>query len=504
MGIRTGQQYREALRDGREIWLDGELVKDVTEDPRTRLTVDTLAELYDLQHRPDLQEALTYTLDGKPDSERFGLSFIEPTSVEDLVRRREMIKVWMDWTGGMMGRSPDFMNVHMTGFGSAMEFFSQGGSRYGENIRNYYEFMRSNDLALTHVLINPQTDRSKPPHEQTQDVAARIVEENDKGIVIRGARMVSTLAPYADEIAVFPSTYLQATEESKPYAFAFCLPTATPGMRFLCRPTVGPTNGRILDFPFSARMDEMDAVVVFDDVLVPWDRVFVNGDPYLCNQLFPGTGTMNQIMHQFAVKNLAKAEFILGVALNMTESVGTNGFQQVQNMLAEMINTVEMVRSCLRASEVDCVPGPNGTVLPNAQPLWTVRTMFPTLYQRLIEILRVLGASGLMATPSVRELDGPRRDDVLHYYQGAAIPGDRRVELFRCAWDLACSSFAGRQELYERYFSGDPWRLMMTRYANYAASDELKDRVWQFLDRARDADAAQQSRSDTAATVSVD
>lgn len=496
MGIRTGEQYRQSLRDDREIWLDGQRIADVTTDPRTRNTVDMLAELYDMQHRPELADSLTYVPDDAENGEQCGLSFLEPRSTEDLERRREMVKMWMDWTGGMMGRSPDFMNIHMTGFGSAPEFFAQGGERYGKNIRDYYKFMRTHDLALTHVLINPQTDRSKPPHEQTQDVAARIVEENEDGIVIRGARMVSTLAPYADEIAVFPSPYLQAIDESKPYAFAFCLPTATPGMRFICRPTVAPAEGRVLDYPFSSRMDEMDAVVIFDDVLVPWDRVFVNGNPYLCNQLFPGTGTMNQIMHQFAVKNLAKAEFILGVALNVTESVGTNGFQQVQNMLAEMINAVELVRACIRASEVDCIPGPTGTVLPNPEPLWTVRTMFPTIYPRLVEILKIIGASGLMATPSVRELESDRRGDIIHYYQAAYLPGDRRVELFRLAWDIACSSFGGRQELYERYFSGDPWRLMITRYTNYPAKDELKDRVWQFLDRAREADAQVEARKE--------
>lgn len=487
MGVRTGDQYREALRDDREIWLEGERIKDVTTDPRLRNSVDMLAELYDLQNRPELVDTMTYVPDDG-DGERCGLSFIEPRSVDDLVRRREMVKTWMDWTGGMMGRSPDFMNIHMTGFGSACDYFAQAGEKYGDNARNYYKFMRENDLALTHVLINPQTDRSKPVHEQSADVAARITGETDSGIVIRGARMVSTLAPFADEIAVFPSTYLQASEESRPYAFAFCIPVATPGLRFLCRPPVGPVNGRVLDYPFSSRLDEMDAVVIFDDVVVPWDRVFINGDPYLCNTLFPGTGTMNQIMHQFAVKNLAKAEFILGVALNLTESVGTNVFQQVQNQLAEMINTVEFVRATLRASEVDCLPGPNDTVLPNPQPLWTVRTMFPEIYQRLVQILQTLGASGLVATPSIAELDGPRRDDVIHYYQGAALPGDRRIELFRLAWDLACSSFAGRQQLYERYFSGDPWRLMMTRYQTYSPKDELKDRVWQFIDRAREWD----------------
>ncbi|MGH9303255.1 MAG: 4-hydroxyphenylacetate 3-monooxygenase, oxygenase component [Acidimicrobiales bacterium] len=500
MGIRTGDQYRKALQDDREIWLEGERVKDVTSDLRFKNTVDMLAEMYDLQHRPDLVDLLTYVPDDG-NGERCGLSYIEPRSAADLVRRREMVKTWMDWTGGMMGRSPDFMNIHMTGFGSAHEFFAQAGEQYGKVARDYYLHARKNDLALTHVLINPQTDRSKPVHEQTQDVAARIMEENDNGIVVRGARMVSTLAPFADEIAVFPSTYLQASDESKPFAFAFCLPVATAGMRFICRPPMGPTGGRPLDYPLSSRLDEMDAVVVFDNVLVPWDRVFINGDPYLCNSLFPGTGTMNQIMHQFAVKNLAKAEFVLGVALNLTESVGTNGFQQVQNMLAEIINAVELVRACLRASEVDCIEGPSGTVMPHPEPLWTVRTMFPEIYPRLVQILNIVGASGLIATPSVAELESERRGDVMHYYQAAFLPGDRRIELFRLAWDIACSSFGGRQALYERYFSGDPWRLMISRYQTYYQKDELKDRVWQFIDRVREADKLQVTKSSSTSSV---
>lgn len=492
MGVRSGNDFLESLNDGREVWIDGERIANVATDPRTRGTARTLAQVYDLQSREDLVDKLTYVPEDGG-GERAGLTHIAPRSAEDLVRRREAVKVWADYTGGMMGRLPDFMNVHMSAFGAAPEFFAQGGEQYGENIREYYKFNRKNDLSLTHVLINPQTDRSRPEHLQTQNVAARIVEQNDKGIVIRGARMLSTLAPYSDEIAVFPSTYLQATEESKPFAFAFCVPMATKGMRFICRPQVAPAGARIMDHPLGARFDEMDCIVIFDDVLVPWDRVFVNGDPYLCNQLFVGTGTMNQIMHQFATNKLAKAEFVLGVALNLTESVGTAQFQQVQNMLAEMINIVELERSILRASEVDCIPGPSGTVLPNPEPLWTSRLLFPTLYPRMVEILQTVGASGLMATPSANELDSPCQEDILHYYQGAQLPGDRRVQLFRLAWDIAVSSFGGRQALYERYFSGDPWRLMISRYNSYHAKDELKERAWQFLDRAAEEDQAARS-----------
>ena len=154
-----------------------------------------------------------------------------------------------------------------------------------------------------------------------------------------------------------------------------------------------------------------------------------------------------------------------------------------------MINTVELVRSCIRASEADCIPGLNGTVLPHDQPLLTVRTLFPQLYPRLVEIIQILGASGLVMVPGSQELTGERAADIERYYQGANIAADKRIQLFRIAWDVSCSSFAGRQTLYERYFSGDPWRLGMMRYQNYPLQNELKQRIWDFARRTAEWDA---------------
>ena len=488
MGIRTGEQYKKGLRDNREVWIDGERVRDVTTDPRLRGFVDSLAELYDLQHDPQLRDQLTYVPEDL--GERVGLSFIEPRSREDLERRRLMVKTWMDWTGGMMGRSPDFMNVQMTGYGSAYEFFGQGGEQFATNVRGYWDFLRRGDVCLTHVFINPQTDRSTDATQAKEDTAARIVAETGEGVVVRGARMISTLAPYSDEIAVLPSTYLRAAPEAEPYAFAFCIPVATPGLRFICRPPMAPPGARLMDHPFGGRYDEQDCVAIFDDVVVPWDRMFIDRRPDLCDmgRPFNETGTMNQMMHQFSVKNLAKAEFMLGVALAVTESIAVDGFPQVKNYLSEMVNTVEIVRSLILTSEQECLDGPGGTVLPNPQPLWTVRTIFPDMYSRLVQIIKTVGASGLIMAPGVADLEGEVRDDVMRYYLAAHLPADRRIELFRLAYDVSVSSFAGRQELYERYFSGDPWRLGMSRYASYPRNDEFKGRVWDFIDRARAAD----------------
>lgn len=481
MGIRTGRQFLESLGDDRQIWLEGERVRDVVSHPRLGPAAHTLAELYDLQHRAELSEQLTFRSPATGD--RIGLTFVEPASESDLVRRRVAVKTWMDWCGGMMGRTPDFMNIHITGFGSAHEYFARGGAQFGRNIRAYYEFLREEDLCLTHTLLSPTVDKSKPLQSQPSGVAAMIVKETDAGVIVNGARSVATLAPFANEIAVFPSTYLQNSEEARPYAFAFCIPVATAGLRFICRPSLTETAGPPGDHPFSSRMDEMDCVAIFDHVLVPWERMFVARDIALVNGLFVGTGCMNQIMHQFAIKNLAKAEFLLGVALNMCDAVNSRA-ENVQNLLAEMINTVELLRAAIRAAEADHVPGPGGTVLPAGQPLWTVRLLFPQLYPRLVEIVQMLGSSNLVMMPSLAEFGGDRADDVALYCQGVGISAEQRVRLFRLAWDVSCSSFAGRQTLYERFFSGDPWRLAIARYQGYPLKDSLKQRVWDFIARA--------------------
>ena len=198
MGIRTGKKFLQSLRDDQALLIDGERVGDVTTDRRFAAAARSLAELYDMQHDPALGDRMTFR---SPSSgEPVGLSFIEPRSVEDLIRRRDMGKIWADTTCGMFGRSPDYMNIFVTGMASAADEFGRKDKSFAENIRAYHRHIRDNDVCMTHTLINPQVDRSKPVELQDKDLAAKIVKETDAGIVIRGARMVSTLAAYSHDL----------------------------------------------------------------------------------------------------------------------------------------------------------------------------------------------------------------------------------------------------------------------------------------------------------------
>jgi 4-hydroxyphenylacetate 3-monooxygenase len=478
MTIRTGQQFLESLADGRQIWMDGERIADVRTDRRLAPAARTLAALYDMQHEDGLRARMTFPspANGQP----VGLSFILPTSVDDLVRRRGMVKTWMDATAGMFGRSPDFMNVMLSGFAAAHPAF---GGPYAENIRAYHAHIRDNDLALTQTLVNPQVDRSRPVEHQERDLAAKIAGETDAGIVISGARMVSTLCAYANDIMVMPSTYLANTPEAEPYAFGFSIPVATPGVRFVCRPSVMHAQAASpMDYPLSSRLDEGDGMVVFDKVLVPWERVFIHRDPEMCNGLYNRTGAMPQVMHQFSTKNLAKAEFMMGLGFAIAQSTRIDTHLHVQGMLAELIQFTEFCRSCLRASEADAAPNAHGVMTPAAMPLWTVRMMFPKMFVRACEIIQTLGAGGLVAVPSYAETGSEAWEDVERYFQAASVDSRERIKLFRLAFDAAVSSFSGRQQLYERYYSGDPVRLAGSLFSLYDRDSHMK-RVWALLDR---------------------
>jgi 4-hydroxyphenylacetate 3-monooxygenase len=481
MGIRNGVEVLAGLRDGRAVFIDGERVTDVTRDPRLAGGARTLAALYDMQHRPELQDALTYL--SPTSGDRIGLSFIEPKTPDDLRRRREMVKLWHDSTLGMFGRAPDFLNVVISTYGSCAAGF---GSEYSPNVRAYYERAREGDLIATHSLANPQVDRStRNVVEQPKNLAARAVGDNDKGIVIRGARMLATLAAYSDELMVMPppSGRLPETEEAKPFAIGFAIPIATPGLRFILRPSVVHQNaGSPLDHPLSSRYDETDGMAIFDDVLVPWERVFIYRDVSISNTLHRRTDALTASQQQYVIKDLAKAEFMMALAFALARSTKVDEHQHIQGCLAELINHTEVIRSCILASEMQATTSRHGILVPASGPLDAMRFMFPQMFQRACEIIQTIGAGGLVMVPSFAELDGSLSSDVSNYYQAANADARNRIKLFRLAFDAALSSFSGRQQLYERYFAGDLVRAAGGLYNAYDKEPHVA-RIWDVLER---------------------
>src|SRR6478672_6325136 len=322
MPARTGRQYLAGLREQeREVWLEGERVKDPTSYPGLRGGARAIASLYDMQCDPKLRDEMTYV--SPTTGDRVGLSFIIPRTRKDLETRRAMMLNWARTTCGMMGRSPDFMNVTYAAWAGAADYFAggeHGRPEFADNMRNYYEYIRENDLTLTHSLINLQRSRTVSGIFNLEEgTALQVMRETDAGIVVRGARILATLGPLADEIGVYSPRMARHAETHSPFAVSFAIPCGTPGLRFLCRESFDLGRSHF-DHPLGSRFEEMDCVVVFDDVLVPWERVFVYNDVERCNGFWQAGNRIGHTMHQFVTKFVSKSEFILGLACAMAET----------------------------------------------------------------------------------------------------------------------------------------------------------------------------------------
>lgn len=480
MGARRGEDVINKLRtDSPEIWYRGERVVDVTTHPAFRNGVRSLAELYDLQW----EQSEVMLFDSPTSGEKVGRSFMIPRTHDELRSIGRMMKVWADHTFGMMGRAPDYLNRAMTAYAAGADFLAEPEPRFGENARNYHLHIRENDLCLTHTLITPQANRAVGTAEQADPyLATRVKEETDAGIVLRGARMLATL-PMADEIMVFPSTLLKSREEDAPYAFGLSIPCNTPGLKFQCRESVDYGRSSY-DHPLGSRFEEMDAAVFFDDVFVPWERVLLYRDVEHCNRAYTATGAIVNMAHQVVVKNVAKTEFLLGLASLMAHTIGIEVFQHVQEKIAEIWVNMETMKAFLRAAEVDAALDEYGVMRPAWNPLDAARNLYPRLYPRMIEILQQLGASGLVAAPTEADVKGPLAEEIQRFYQAARANAHERIPIFRLAWDTALSAFASRQVLYERYFFGDPVRMAGALLKAHDTTPYM-DRVREFLAEAR-------------------
>ncbi len=437
-----------------ELWHRGRKVEDITTEEGIRNGVRSLAARYDLQHSEPERLLFESPETGDP----VGMSFMIPETRENLTRVGDSMHRIAEFSLGMAGRDPSYLNRAMSAYSAGADWLDSAHEGGGANARAFHREMRERDLALTHTLINPQINRAVSAAKQADPfLAARVKEETDAGLVIKGARMLATL-PISDAIMVFPSTLLKNPEEDAPYSFAFCLPNATPGLKFICRESVDYGRNHF-DHPLGSRFEEMDALVVFDDVFVPWENVFLYRDVKACNEAYAATSAVVHMSHQVICKNIAKTEFLLGLVSLMIDAVGIEIFQHVQEKVAEIWVNLETMKAFRRAAEADAALNDHGMMTPAFDPLDAARNLYPRLYPRMIEIVRLLGASGLVAMPTEADLNGPLSEEIERFYQSARLEARERIPLYRLAWDTALSAFAARQVQYETYFFGDPVRM---------------------------------------------
>ena len=300
MGIKTGEEYINRIKSRKpEVWLGGRVVEDIYNEPIFKQPIQEIAKLYDIQHDPKYQDEITHI--SKETGERVSNAFLFPETSEDLQKRSKLFEVYARMTYGLMGRTPDFLNVVVTSMAHNSWFLDKYNQDWSKNIKDYYTYIRDNDLFLTHAIINPQNDRSKQSHEQKETYThLGTVEEKEEGILVRGAKMLATLAPITDEVIIY--SFPGFTPGDERHAVAFALPIDTPGLRIICREPMQDGTRSMFDHPLASRYEEMDALLVFNDVLVPWNRVFLYNNVEAANRLYPMTGIAEQPAHQSGVR----------------------------------------------------------------------------------------------------------------------------------------------------------------------------------------------------------
>ncbi|WP_347548858.1 4-hydroxyphenylacetate 3-monooxygenase, oxygenase component [Pseudalkalibacillus hwajinpoensis] len=462
-----------------EVWIDGEkCVEKLSSLAPFKGILKNKASLYDYQCDPANHKLFRYSLtDGVGE---YGFSYHQPQSIEDLTNRRKATQEWARMNAGLMGRSPDYMNTLLMALGSAAPHFSQARKEFGDNIRRLYEKARDQDLSITHTFINPQVNRSSESYfEDSNDSAARVVEEKEEGIVIQGARLLATQGGLTDELLVLPAGH---SDDS--YVFGFMIPSNTSGLKFLCRESFSYGNS-VFDHPLASQFEEIDSIVVFDRVLVPWEFVFIYKSLQPVVSLEAETGMYTFLQFQSVARQVVKLEYILGLCETLSDAIQIQEYEHVKMKMSEIITTLEIMKALLLSSEVTSKPNRYGTYVPNSGPLRAAIQYFPGVYPRLIEIIQFLGASGLISIPSEKDFNSDIKDDLSKYLQGANIDAKERVRLFRLAWDLGMSAFGSRQTQFERFFFGDPVRLATVHYNSYLTQPYV-NLVKDFLNRKAD------------------
>jgi 4-hydroxyphenylacetate 3-monooxygenase len=461
---RSGQTYLEAVRDGRHVVIDGERVDDVTAHPAFRRSVRAFADLYDLaQQQPDVM-----TFPSPRTGEPVNRCFLIPRSADDLVARREAHRTWSRSNYGFLGRSPDHVGSLLTALAAVPDVLAKGGQQFADNAVAMYEKVRDEDLYASYVIINPQTDKSRSSGEQEDPfLHARIKEELDDGWVVRGAKMIGTSAIFSD--LIFVSTIQPMSPDDVDYAFSFVIPIGTPGLRFYSRRSYEAQATSVYDYPLSSRFDENDCLVVFDDVKVPWENTFVYRDVELTAAQFFRTPAHVYINTQAQIRCWTKLEFICGLAHRIAETNGVASQPLVVDALGKLASQVGLIEAGVRATESACEPVHGDVVRPNAKLMYATMANAGPTYMAAIETLRTLCGGGVIQVPSsVKDLlaDEPGAD-FRRYVRSPGVPAEERVKLFKLAWDVIGTEFAGRHQQYELFYSGGQQVARRYAYTNF-------------------------------------
>jgi 4-hydroxyphenylacetate 3-monooxygenase len=450
--IRTGAEYRDSLRDGRRVWIDGERVADVTTHPMFRPLVDIRARICDMQHEAAFRAVMTYTDEaGRVNPVAMKL----PVTQQDWHDKRRAVETVMDEIAGVVTRVGDETVGEMWSLYDGQDMLNEVDPRFAENIRRHVQGVIERDPFHVSANTDPKGDRSKRPQDQDPDMLLHVVRETDAGIVVRGAKY-ETAAAYANQAFTKPTIANWGDAELSDYAVGFICDFSAPNLKFICR-TGFAGRAPAEDYPLASRFDEVDALVVFDDVLIPWENV-------LFYRHTRAASFIRATLHRysafaFVLRILRTADLMIGAALLNVRQTGLDKQQAVQEKLATLACWREGIHAHLTAAIALAGPSPAGLLMPNQSLLYTGRVLACSQLHHMMHLARELCGGQICITPDAATFRNAEAAPWLekYYTVNDDWAAEDRRRLLAFARDLLNSDYAGHRLTFQLFAQSPPF-----------------------------------------------
>lgn len=471
MGLMTRAEYRRSLSDGRQVWVSGEKVEDVASHPAFAPMVEAVSRIYDLHEDPATRDIMTFPLADGGTGSRF---YKIPESREDLALRRRMTGLILDRVCPTMDRFGDETVTPLFVIQDRRDLLDAFDTRYAENSARWLDRLQRENLFMTSGNTDPKGDRSKQPYQQKDlDLYLRVVEETDAGIVISGAKF-ETGAPYA-HVAFIKPTVGAWIEENRDYAVSCIVPLNAPGVRHICRmPQYAGGGGRAngFEYPLTANFDEVDTLIVFDKVLIPWENVIFSRQPKLAALM--RSEFTRWAAQGYLARCLAKADLLVGTALLVAEQSGTANIPPIRSKISQLMMHKKAIEAFLLAAEADCETTRSGFVMPNQAIQNAGRIFCSQTYNQMVHLLReIVGGQAVMLPDEAMLADPTSRADILKFFQAGDCDAISRIRALHLARELSASGYAGRTQAYQLFAETPIFAQEAALYATYDRNDSV-------------------------------
>ena len=459
--IRTGEEYRNSLDDGREVWISGKKVTDICSHPQLKPVIDVRARIYDMQHDPATQEQTTY----KENKERFAIGLRLPYEKKDWEDKRKAVDLVMNDIGGVVTRMGDETIGEMWSLWDGKDILNEIDSRFAENIETHIHTAIKLDPFHVSANTDPKGDRSKAPQDQDPDMLVHVVKETDAGIVIRGAKY-ETAASYSNQAFLKPTIANWGNSELSDYALGCIVKMNAPGVKHICR-TGFAGRAPNADYPLSNKVDEIDTLMILDDVLVPWEDI-------LFYQHTRAASFIRATLHRYSAfpfvqRTLSYADLIIGAALWNVKQTGLDKQQAVQEKLSELAVWREGIDAFLTASIAMAEKSPTGLLMPKQSMLMSGRVHALSNLPKMMHIARELCGGQICVTPDAATFTAPETKpwmDKFYTINDDWIADDRR-KLLGLARDLLNSDYAGHRLTFQLFAQSPPFAQLAAVYRNF-------------------------------------